>query len=232
MSKLKSYWIKSGFLTLMERFSNQFLALISVMILFRALTKAEVGQWAAFLSIVTIVEVGRTGLLQNALVKFLSTARDDRYKKIATASLYLNVLVSICLVVPLFFLAAPISEMVRIPDLEHLLKLHCLTTLALIPFLQFNFMQQSNLEFRGIFWGTFVRQSIYFLYILLFFLLDLKIELPNLVLIRTLGIASGAFFSYYFARPFLQFETSVSWEWVWKLFHYGKFVMGTNLSTM
>ncbi|MEM0994289.1 MAG: oligosaccharide flippase family protein, partial [Bacteroidota bacterium] len=41
-----------------------------------------------------------------------------------------------------------------------------------------------------------------------------------------------AFFSYYFARPFLQFETSVSWEWVWKLFHYGKFVMGTNLSTM
>jgi len=210
----------------------QFFALISVMILFRALSKAEVGLWASFMAIVTIVEMGRTGLLQNALVKFLSTAKDERYRQIATASLYLNLIVTIFIIIPLFILAAPISEFMRMPELKGLLELHCLTTVALVPFLQFNFMQQANLEFRGLFWSAFVRQGIYFLYVLLFFLLGRKIFLDNLVLARTLGIALGAFVSYFFARPFLRFDPKVNWEWVKKLFHYGKFVMGTNLSTM
>ncbi|MEL6942352.1 MAG: flippase [Bacteroidota bacterium] len=228
----KSYWIESGFFTLMERFSMQLFALISVMILFRALTKAEVGQWAAFLSIVTIVEVGRTGLLQNALIKFLSTANEERYKTLATSSFLLNLIVTFCLVVPLFFGAEAISEVVRVPELKLLLQLHCLTTIALVPFLQFNFMQQASLEFRGIFWATFVRQGSYFLYVALFFLLNYKIELTNLVIVRTVGVVLGAIVSYFFARPFLRFSRAVNWKTVWKLFHYGKFVMGTNLSTM
>ncbi|MEM1324607.1 MAG: flippase [Bacteroidota bacterium] len=232
MNQEKSYWIRSGALTLMERFATQFLALISVMLLFRALTKAEVGQWATFLAIVTIVEVGRTGLLQNALVRFLSTAESTTYRQIATASFVLNLLITIPLAALIYGLSDTLSEVVRAPQIAILFKWYALTTIALIPFLQFNFMQQANLEFRGIFWSAVVRQSLYFLYIAIFFGLDWDISLTALVIVRTVGIVLGTVVTYFFAKPFLQFAQQVDWSWVKQLFNYGKYVMGTNLSTM
>lgn len=223
----------------------QFFSLVAVMILFRALSQAEMGIWALFLAIVTIIEVGRTGLLQNALIKFLSnvnlkaskTKGDNNsnpqlYATISTASLHLNLLITILLVAALYFSARPIALYLETPPLEYLLKIHCTTTVALIPFLQFMFVQQANLEFRGIFWGTFVRQGSYFLYVVLFFVLGWKIELIHLVIVRTLGVVLGTIISYQFARPFVLLSRNVSWDWISKLFHYGKYVMGTNLSTM
>jgi O-antigen/teichoic acid export membrane protein len=216
----------------MERFATQFLALISVMLLFRALTKAEVGQWATFLAIVTIVEVGRTGLLQNALVKFLSTAEELNYKQIATASFVLNLLITVPLTIAVYALSDILSGVVRAPEISILFKWYALTTIVLAPFLQFNFMQQANLEFRGIFWSAVVRQSIYFLYIAVFFVMEWNISLTALVIVRTIGVFVGTIFTYFYAKPFLRFAAKIDWSWVTRLFHYGKYVMGTNLSTM
>lgn len=216
----------------MERFSTQFLALLSVMMLFRTLTQAEIGYWATFLAIVTTVEVGRTGLLQNALVKFLSTATERNYREIATASLWLNIILSILLALIFYLLAIPLSGLGKTPEIAELFRWYALATLVLMPFFQFNFMQQANLEFKGILWSTLTRQSTYFLYIAVYFVWDWEITLVNLVIVRTVGIALGAFVSYLFARPYIRFNRQVDWTWVWRLFHYGKYVMGTNLSTM
>lgn len=215
----------------------QFFSLVSVVILFRALSKEAVGNWAVFLAIITIIEVGRTGLLQNALVKFLSTEErsntsNSPYSIIATASLTLNVLITVLIVGVLFLSAKSIAVYFEVPALETLLKLHCTTTIALVPFLQLMFMQYANLEFRGVFWGTFVRQGINFLYIVGCFVMHYDIELNHLVIVRTVGVLVGALVSFRFARPFLYFSRQLSWTWMMKLLHYGKYLMGTSLGAM
>lgn len=228
----KSYWIRSGTLTLLERFSTQAFNLVSIMILFRVLSKENMGVFAIFSSIFTILEVGKSGLLQNAFVKYLTTANDNNYKKISTASLVLNILTTAFIVIVLLLIAKPISLKYDALILKELLELYCWNTIALIPFLQFTFTQQANLDFRGIFWSNFWRYGIYFLYIVIFFIIGWTIRLTDIVIVRAVGIVIGSIIAYFYAKPFLKFDLTISWKWVAELFHYGKYVMGTNLSTM
>jgi O-antigen/teichoic acid export membrane protein len=228
----KSYWIRSGALTLLERFSTQAFNLVSIMILFRVLSKEDMGIFAIFSSIFTILEVGKSGLLQNAFVKYLTTSHDSDYKKISTASLVLNILTTVLIVVILLVIATPISIKYDALILKELLQLYCWNTVALIPFLQFTFTQQANLDFRGIFWSNFWRYGSYFLYIIIFFFIGWTIRLTDIIIVRAIGIVIGSIIAYFYAKPFLKFDPTISWKWVAELFHYGKYVMGTNLSTM
>ena len=162
----------------------------------------------------------------------MSTSEEKDYRQIATASFVLNLLITAPLAATIYGLSDALSELVRAPEISILFKWYSLTTIALIPFLQFNFMQQANLEFRGIFWSAVVRQSIYFLYIALFFGMGWNISLTALIIIRTVGIVIGTVVAYFYAKPFLRFAKQIDWSWVTRLFQYGKYVMGTNLSTM
>lgn len=204
----------------------------SLFLLLRLFSKAEFGVWVLFLAITSIIEVGRTGLLQNTLVKHLTTSESTTYSKISTASLVLNVgLAGICLIgLPL--IAYPLSHFWESATLAPLLLIYCLTTLTLIPLHQFNFMQQANLEFKGIFWANFTKQGLFFGYIAVHYLLGWSISLVGLATWQVFTTFSGAIVSFFFAKKYLRFTRKIDWSWVKRLFDYGKYVFGTNLSTM
>ena len=228
----KSYWIKSGLFTLFEKGSVFFFGFGSTYILLRALTLAEFGVWELFLAIVSFVEVGRIGLLQNALVKYLATSEKENYGLISTASFMLNGILSLISALVLLLIAVPISIVWEASDLAYMLQVYALTTTILIPFFQFNFIQQGNFDFKGIFWSNFVRQVLFFAYVIFFYISGTKITLPALATFQVVTAIGGTITSWYFARKYLKFSKKIDWNWVKKLFHFGKFVFGTNISTM
>lgn len=233
MSTERSYWIKSGFFTLMQQATSLIFGVGSFMILTRALSEEKLGLWVLFLLTATFFEQGRVGLQQNALVKFLTTAEGQEYRLINTASLCLNLIVTTLIAVLLFSFAKLLSVAMDAPSLYELLLIYCLTNICLLPFFQFNFVQQANLHFDGIFWSNLVLRGGMFAYIAyIYFFSNEKFSLVNLAIARTIAAALAGLVSWIFARKFLQFDWNVSWDWVWKLFQYGKFTMGTNLSTM
>lgn len=202
------------------------------MLLFRGLSKSDFGYWVAFLTIVAILEVGRIGLLQNALVKYLTTCEKEDYGKIITASVILNVLLTAVIVATLYFVGPLICIWLNAELLIPLVKIYCLTTVCLIPYFQFNFIQQSNLDFKGIFWSSFSKQGLMFCYVLFLFLFASEISLTQLAVFQIITACVGSFVSFWFARKYLSFNKEIDWDWVEKLFHFGKYVFGTNLSTM
>jgi O-antigen/teichoic acid export membrane protein len=228
----KSYWLRSGFYTLSERFAILVFGFGGAMLLFRSLTKTEFGYWVAFLTIVAVLEVGRIGLLQNALVKFLATCKEEEYSEITTASLWLNIMLTGLIVLSLWFLAPTLCIWLNAELLIPLLKIYCLTTILLIPYFQCNFIQQANLDFKGIFWSGFAKQGLMFCYILFLFLFAETIELEQLALFQLVTALLGSLVSLFFARKYLRFNANLNWVWVQRLFHFGKYVFGTNLSTM
>jgi O-antigen/teichoic acid export membrane protein len=228
----KSYWLKSGFYTLSERLAIMVFGFGGAMLLFRALPKADFGYWVAFLTIVAVLEVGRIGLLQNALVKYLATSEEEDYAKITTASVWLNLLLTGFMVLCLWFLAPLLCIWLNAEILIPLLKIYCLTTILLIPYFQFNFIQQANLDFKGIFWSSFGKQGLMFCYVVFIFLFTDHISLIDLALFQLVTASFGSIISYSFAKKYLRFNWQLNWDWVKKLFHYGKYVFGTNLSTM
>lgn len=227
-----SYWLKSGFYTLSEKAASLLFGFGGFILLVRVLPDKETyGAWVLFLSIVSVIEVGRIGLLQNALVKFLSVESGEEAGKITTASLVLNSLLTALIVLVCLGLSPLAANIFETNELSLLLKIYCLSSVALIPFYQCNYIQQANLDFKGIFWSNVVKGGILFFFILYLFIEKREIHLTALAYTQVVAALASSLVSWLFARRYARFSRSIDWDWVGKLFAYGKFVFGTNIST-
>ncbi len=228
----KSYWLSSGVYSLLERLSFMLFGFGSIFFLLRLLTKDEFGVWALFLTVTSIVEVARNGLIQNALIKHLASSEKEDHGAITTASIALNVILTGVSVMILFLLSGWLSDLWNAPQLAVMLKIYCITTVALIFLSQLIFVQQANFDFRGNFWGNFVRQGSLFIFIVVCFAGKLELTLLNLAWFQVVGALLGGSVAFFFGRKYVELSAIVKWDWVGKLFHYGKFVLGTNISSM
>ena len=221
-------------LTLLERGSGLLFALGSSVILLRHLTKVDFAAWGMFVLISYFLEMGRMGLLQNGLVRFLTTNRDEpaEYAKITTAALLLNLLYSIVSIALLWAGSGWITSTWHLPQLAYLLPTYFVINVVMVWFYHCNFIQQANFEFRGIFWSTFFYRGAKFFWACICLLSGLEIKLSQIVLAELCGVVLGALATWRYALPFLRHNWQISWEWVRQLLSYGKFVLGTNLSTM
>lgn len=233
MSQVRSYWVRAGLLSFGERFAQLLFGFGGLWMLLRIWSVADFGLWVIFLSVTSIVELARIGLLQNALVKYLSTAGDDGiYRRISSASLVMNVLLGLAVGLLMTGLAWPVSRLMGSQDLLKMLPIYGLTTLFFIPMHQANFTQQANLDFRGIFYGNITNRGTFFLFIAAGFFGWLELSPLRLAWVQVLTTGLGAVLSTRVARPYLRFARLIDWGWVRQLFAYGKYVCGTNLGTM
>ena len=203
-----------------------------IALLARGLSLEAFGIWAVFNTVTAFFEVARSGLQQNALVKFLSTHEGEDAARIGTASLFNNILLPAFSVLLLFTGSFFIGQALNAPALGYLLRIYCVTTILLIPFQQFNFTQQAKLDFSGIFWSNFASKGSFFAFILFLFLTKSEMTLEKLAYCQIYTATVGSLISYLFARKYLEFSARIDWNWVGRLFNFGRFVFGTNLSTM
>jgi len=226
----KGYWIRSGTYTILQRSSMLLFGVGSFMLLVRMLSKEDFGIWSLFLSIATLFEVARNGLIQNALIKFLNSHEEDNHASIISASFYLNLLLTLISLVLIYFLADLSVWLFETEKIKPLFYWYIIMSVLLVPFSQFEFLQQANFVFKGIFLSTFIRQGIFFFWIVIYFLMKWEISLVNLIVSQIISLLIGTLVSYFFTRYFLRFDPRISTKWIGELFRYGKYVFGTNIS--
>ncbi len=232
--KKGSYWLRSGIYSMFEKFSLQIFRFGGFYMIARELAKDQAGVWFLFLAINAFVEVARIGLIQNALMKFLASSDKSEHGKINTASLVLNVLLTSFSLIILIVLSQIYHLFWEgLPLLDSMLFWYLLTTSILIPFFQFNFIQQGNLDFKGTFWSNFAREGLFFVYIGICFFTSLGMEMIQMAQFQVVAAIMGSVVSYFTTKKaFFRFSRKVSMEWVKKLFNYGKYVFGTSMSSM
>lgn len=233
-----NYWLTSGFYSLLNQLAMLFFNLGTVFILWRVLDKATCSIWVIYLLITSFIEVGRTGLLQNGLMTFLSGTPASEHDKINTASLSLNLMLSVIFATVLAISPVwtkwlpgsytPENQLI----IASLLQVYALTTLVLSGLYQFNFIQQANLDFKGLFWSGFFKNGLLFFYVLYLKLTNGSFDLLHLVICQLLAAFPATGIAYWFAKKYFVLYPSVDWQWVKKLFHYGKYTFGTNVATM
>ena len=128
------YWLKSGFFTFFEKASVLLFGFGGFYFLVRIFPKEEFGLWALFLTVTTLVEFSRVGLIQNAVVKYVATSHEDEMPNIISASFFLNISLTVLSVIALFVLAKPLSVYWQKPQLEDMMHWYALTTIALALF--------------------------------------------------------------------------------------------------
>lgn len=228
-----SYWLKSGMYTFLEKFALQLFRFGSFYLLVRGLTRQLFGIWTIFLIITSIIEVLRFGLIQNALVKYLTTQEDEKVKgRINTASVVLNLVVTMLTSLVVFILAQVADLAFQVHVLDQILYLFIFTNVALIPMVQFQVIQQANLDFKAIFLSNLVRSGLFFGYVLYVYLRNEPFSLMYLAVAQIISAFAGSVVAIFLGKKYLVFSGKLDRDWLKELFWYGKFVLGTNIASM
>jgi len=226
------YWFKSAVLTVLQSMSGVLLGFGSFYMLVRLLSKYEFGAWTLFIATTTILEFIRNGLVQSALIKFLSGAAIEERPKIISASFTISGTLTVAFVILNVCCAGFLSHLWKLPELVSMLLLYNFVFIFSGFLTQFQSVEQSGFQFKGIFISTIIRQGGLFLYILVAYLGYTKLTLINLVYVQIASTFISAIISYSYVRK--TFTMALAWqkEWMLKLFHYGKYAFGTTISAM
>ncbi len=235
--KKSHYWLLSGVLSVLQNFSGVLFGFASFFVLVRLLSKHDFGAWTLFMSTITIQETIRNGLIQSALVKFISSEPKTEHARIISASFTITgIVTAVCLIANLGF-AHLLAEMWDSPQLTTMFYIYNVVFLFSGVLTQFNCIEQANLQFKGIFISNLIRQSSFFVFILVCFAFNLSFPLWNLVLVQILSAALSMIPAYYYVKPHLSF-ISISdmvrsnGQWVMRLFNFGKYAFGTSVSSL
>lgn len=231
MRNLKhNYWFKSGFFTIGQRLSVPLFGVGSFLILIRTLTEEEMGAWALFLNIITIFEVARNGLVKGAIIRYFNGFKEEQ-ETIKASAFVVNALYTVISTALLMAFASYIASWLNTPSLQNMLYLYSFSALVMLPFSHFEYIQQSNMNFKGVFYSYFAKQGIFFLLVFICPFYDTNFLDPIfLVLFQTLAILIATLISLKFTLPFLNKSFNISKKWIRKLWNFGKYGFYTNLS--
>jgi len=227
-----NFWFKSASYTFFNRFFTFLFGTLGFMILIRTLSKEEFGIWALFISVTALIEVARNGFIQNALIKFITSSDEKEKPDIITSSFILNIIISSFTILLIFLFAEVISAFWSAPLISPMLYYYSITTFILISYQQLNYLQQAYFDFKGFFYTNFVRQGSFLFFIYLAQIFEYQITLINLVNFTSISALLGLIVTYFFGRKYFQISLKPNFQWIRKLFHYGKYVFGTNISSM
>jgi lipopolysaccharide exporter len=231
--ELSSFWVNSVFFTLLNRSLLLAFGVISYIVLAKKVfpTVQEMGIWALFLAIFTLIENIKQGLLRNPTIKFLS--EPDYIKtpdKVQSASLLINSAFSILVIGILFFGGHILAIWLNTPRLQPLFRLGILVILLLIPFNHLEILLQARFKFKHIFYGYLFRSGFFMLALLLLLIIDKSsLTLINLVKLQILSLLVGTLVLAFFAKGFFYSDFKTDKVTVLRMFHFGKYIFGTNV---
>ncbi len=199
----------------------------------RIIDKSQMGGWVLFIQVTSLVEVARIGFLKYGFIKFRALTDEKDQGKLLTASFALNVFFALMVGIAMFSFGGILSNNVwKLPELKRMFYLYSFTSIVLVPFMQFEFLQHALLDFKRIFLIYFVRNGFSFLAILFAYFGFYKMDLFLLAIFNLLGVIFGVITAIGLVQKPIAFSRSIDWVWVKKLVHYGKYVAATSLSSM
>ncbi len=232
MTAKRHYWIESGFLSVLQNFSGVFFGFASFFLLVRSLDNHSFGAWVLFMSTTTIVEAIRNGLIQSALIRYVSSGRKEEHPRIVAASLLLGGSVTL-LTVGAAHLGAPyLSALWKTPELTNLFRVYTIGFSVSLFLSLFNCVEQANLRFRGVFVTGLIRQFLFFAFVAASFFLHHRIELSELAWVQVVSIVVSTVFAYLYTRDHFKLSFDNTGYWIRKLFGYGKYGFGTSVSSL
>jgi lipopolysaccharide exporter len=234
-----SRWFKSGAFSLLNRLVIVGFGFQNIYYMVRLLPKSEIGVWSLFISVTSVLELLRNGFIRNPMITHLVSAQTEKDRgDVITASWVLHGLLVAVTSLLMLALAVPLTNFWKAPELDVLFYVYILRGIVLIPCLQFEYLQQSQMNFKAIFMANLARLAPAGLYLMYKFV---EVQLlhhgtaPTLVDISIAQLVS-AIISLWVGRYYLRgtklIYPNINWKTVIGLSHFGKYTMGTTMSSM
>jgi O-antigen/teichoic acid export membrane protein len=214
----------------MQRAAAFFFGFGSYFFLVRYYSLEDFGVWTLYVVVSTAIEMSRSAFIQNAFVKFFNEDGADK-DGLFSASLLLNLLSTIVFIIAIVALMPVMKWYWNSEAVLVLIAWYCVTSLVLVPFTQFNYLEQANHSFAGVFWATAIRQGSFFLLVVVCFFYVPDLPLVFFAASQCFCALLGMLVSWALARKHLPSRYFVDWSLVRRLFRFGKYILGTGITS-
>ena len=226
----RSYWLKSGAYSMMQRGAAFLFGFGSYVFLVRYLSQEDFGVWTLYVVVSTTVEMSRASFIQNAFVKFFNET-DINKERLFASSFFLNAASTVLFIIGLVGLI-PLMQSFWHSELIGVLVLwYCATCVVLAPFTQINYLEQANHSFKGVFWSSTVRQGFFFAVVIICYWFIPGLPLVFFASMQTLGAFLGLLTAYFISRKIIPTNYSIDWSLFRRLFRFGKYILGTGVTS-
>ena len=203
--------------------------MVTLSIVYRSLTIVDIGVYIFFLSIVGLIDNLRAGFLTITIVKFFAGTTPDRGEVVAGSAWLLSAFIAIILLIlniPTYFLARYVTDQ----GLALILKYFAVMSIVTLPYFMSDCFVQAEKRFDRMLWLRIFNQGSYTILVFTLAFFN-KLTLTSLLytFVASNLIASVIVLLLKWTKITTIF--SANRITVKELFHFGKYSMGTNVSS-
>ncbi len=224
--------VKSGIYAMGGHIATLGFSFLSLTIIVRLLSQEDFGIWVLYLTLVSVAEMARMGFVQNGLVKYCAD-QPQSYRRILSSGFVLNLVIGSLMWAIILILSFPLGKLWSISILFDLVLWYgCyMITFGSLRFMEY--VQMANNDFKGVFIGNSIQGALFFGSMLYFWFTSIELSIHYLIPLQCIAAAGGlVFVAAYCAKKGYLRVGSFSSKWFFTLIHYGKYVFGTNISSM
>lgn len=226
-----SFWLNAMFYTMLQRVSLFVFGVFGYMILVRGFSTTTNGVWALYITLFSLFEAVKQGLLRNPTIKFLGNREmSEKNEAVQSSSIFISTIFSLIVVSTIFAFDDQIATWLKAPKLRPLLLASCVNILLLIPFNHCEIILQAQYRFDTLFRSAFIRQGFFFTgTVMLYFFIPNYFTLLNVISLQIAALIIALIYLYMKASPGLLKKFIYDAELSLQFFHFGKYTFGTNL---
>lgn len=217
------------FLSLLGNGMMAVFGMVTLAILYRKLSVMEMGVYIFFMAILGLIDTLRAGFLTITFIKFYSGTDEIRAKQVAGACWFIGFVItgiSVVVNIPTYFIAGYVTDQ----GLVLFLKYFSLISIITLPSFMANCVVQADKRFDKLLWLRIMTQGSFTLVIFVLAVLG-KITLNSVLITYAL---SNLFSSLVVLLLNWTMVSSVKYadrKTIIELFHFGKYSMGTSVSS-
>jgi O-antigen/teichoic acid export membrane protein len=205
-------------------------SIIIMSLLYRSMTKPDIGSWFFFLGIQSVVESFRAGFLATATVKFYAGIAKEKAESVL-GSIWITALFITALVMLLNWFLWLFTMHINYPQMLIVVKWIGITFLSSLPYMVTSWILMADENYAKILWLRLVNSGSMFIIIVVLILVH-KMSLENLMI---LNFVTNVFSSLYCMltnisrfRTVIKFTKEISIE----IAHFGKYSLGSSITTI
>lgn len=194
----------------------------------RYLSKPDFGDYIFFLVIFTLADTFRTGFLQTSLIKYYAGTDDERSANIAGSAWYVGLMIIFTFAIAnaavyLFYFGTN-------PNILIILKWFSIIFLSTLPTAISGWILQAEERFDKLFMVQLINQGGFFIAILIIIILHIA-NFQNVIYCYFLNNLLSSIITTALGWSRIKTIGSKSWASVKQLAHFGKFSVGTSISS-
>lgn len=216
------------FLSLAGNGAMSLLAMITVAVLYRALSVEEIGYWVFFQTVAVLLDTFRTGFLQVALIKFYTGTQYDRAREVIGSVWFLAIAITAVLgLINLLFV--PFQSHFDNPAILVVIQWFGWSFLATLPSSIASWILQADQRFDRLLILRVITQGSFIISVVLLVVFD-QMQLQNVFIVNIVSASLASLIAVFAGWSGIKSVGAKTISCVKEIYHFGKYSVGTTIS--